>query len=225
MSEANDKGPIDVACQVCGRRLLPGERAFIYVTRSGDEAVVCELCRPRAEASGWMLPEEAAAARAAGEGIERRPRSGPLLGGLGEILGGREGGRRGGRRRPAESGEFDREMPMPASHRDSGSIDLGEHVSAFNHSNHRRTVRGMSRSLGAPRASGHAVKTKAGGAGVRLTVCWELAWYQWEIVAGDSGWEVRESGRGESVDQLRAADRNWNLEALEDGTLRRKAAA
>jgi len=228
MSEANEpKGPVDIACQVCGRRLLPGERSLTYVTRDGREAAVCELCKSRAEAAGWMQPGEAEAARAAGEGIQRRRQRGHILGGIGERLA-RERAARRPRSRSADGEEqlFEGPLPTPGSHRDSGNLDLGEHLAAFNASNHRKTVRGMSRSLGVPRASGHAVKTKVGGgAGVRLTVVWELAWYQWEVAAGDRGWELRESGRGESVDQLRASDRNWNLDADEDGTLRRKAPA
>ena len=68
------------SCQVCGRGLLPGERPTRYLTRDGAEATVCELCRPRAEAAGWLLPEEAAAR--GGVGRERRRPRGQMLGGL-----------------------------------------------------------------------------------------------------------------------------------------------
>ena len=52
---------------------------------------------------------------------------------------------------------------------------------------------------------------RTGNPGARLTVAWELTWYQWEVGPGPGGPEVRESGKGETIDQLRAADRTWNL--------------
>jgi hypothetical protein len=55
-----------------------------------------------------------------------------------------------------------------------------------------------------------------------VTVAWELTWYQWEIAASENGVEVRESGKGETIDQLRAEDRAWNLMAGSDGTLHRR---
>ena len=56
-------------CAVCGRTILRGERAYDVHRRRGEKAEVCPLCKPRAEASGW-LPEAYAAAR----DPSRRPR-------------------------------------------------------------------------------------------------------------------------------------------------------
>lgn len=100
-----------------------------------------------------------------------------------------------------------------------GAISVAAAVAAFNASSHRRTVRGLGRTLGTPRASGLMVKTASGDAGARLTVAWELAWYQWEVGPGKRGLEVREAGKGDTIDQLRAADRTWNLNVAEDGSL------
>ena len=36
------------------------------------------------------------------------------------------------------------------------------------------------------------------------TVAWEITWYQWEVGLGEMGPEVRESGKGDTIDQLRA---------------------
>jgi hypothetical protein len=100
--------------------------------------------------------------------------------------------------------------------------DVVESLAAFNGSEHRRVVSGLSKSLGEPRATAIAIRTSSGDVGARITVAWELAWYQWEVGPGSRGPEVRETARGETIDQLRAADRNWNLDVSRDGTLARR---
>ena len=232
----NEEAKPDPSCQVCGRRLLPGERPTEYVTRDGAEAVVCELCKPRAEAAGWLRPDEADAMRGGGGRERRRPR-GQMLGGLlsrlpaatnGEARPGRAGyeqdeapGRSSpGRERPPAPAAS---TPVGPSSGASSGTTLPEALQAFNASNHRRTVAGLTRTLGSPRASGLAVRTKGGSPGARVTVAWELTWYQWEIGPGPRGPEVRESGKGETISQLRAADRTWNLLVDTDGTLEKRA--
>jgi hypothetical protein len=42
----------DVACDVCGRRLLRGEQPDVFLG-GGRRRMVCELCAPRASAEGW----------------------------------------------------------------------------------------------------------------------------------------------------------------------------
>lgn len=108
---------------------------------------------------------------------------------------------------------------------DSPGATVAESIAAFNASDHRRTVAGLTRTLGPPRASGLAVRASNGYPGARLTVAWELTWYQWEVGAGPRGPEVRESGKGETISQLRAADRTWNLLVDSDGTLQQRAAS
>src|SRR6476469_6952478 len=78
----SDEIQADPACAVCGRRLLPGERPTDFITRDGAEVVVCELCKPRAEAAGWLRPDEADALRAAGGVRERRRPRSQMLSGL-----------------------------------------------------------------------------------------------------------------------------------------------
>jgi hypothetical protein len=237
----------DPTCQVCGRRLLPGERATAYVTRDGTGATVCELCKPRAEAAGWMHPDEADAIRAGATGRpRRRPRS-QVLGGLLSRLPAATNGEGRGTADSSEEEEVEPESPRrrrpgrdrpPAASRaastgasrtepagDSPGISLPEALAAFNASDHRRTVAGLTRTLGAPRASGLAVRTNGGYPGARLTVAWEITWYQWEVAPGPRGPEVRESGKGETIDQLRAADRTWNLMIDADGSLEKRVAS
>jgi len=102
---------------------------------------------------------------------------------------------------------------------------VADAIYAFNHSDHRRTVAGLTRTLGAPRATALVRKGNGGGDVVRLTIAWELTWYQWEVAASGRGHDVRESGKGDTIDQLSAADRTWNLMAAADGTLEEKTSS
>ena len=228
----SDEPVPDPSCQVCGRRLLHGERPTTYVVSNGTEAIVCELCKPRAEAAGWLRPEEMEARGSATR--DRRPR-GQRLGGLLSRLPAAANGE--GRSRPGTASRTAtpseprqaRGAPEPEPQRavplgDSSGTTLPEAIAAFNASNHRRTVAGLTRTLGPPRASGLAIRTNGGAPGARLTVAWELTWYQWEVGPGTRGPEVRESGKGETIGQLRAADRTWNLLVDSDGTLEKRAA-
>lgn len=47
----------DVACDVCGRRLLRGERPDVFLG-GGQRRMVCELCTPRATHEGWRREVE-----------------------------------------------------------------------------------------------------------------------------------------------------------------------
>lgn len=92
--------------------------------------------------------------------------------------------------------------------REVESIDsrLEVAVISFNASEAGRTVAGLTRSLGQPRAS---VGVAAGAsAQVRITVAWELCWYQWGVDCADG--RVFELGKGSEVEQLDRAARHWN---------------
>lgn len=225
----------DPTCAVCGRRLLPGERAIAFVTRDGETIEVCELCKPRAEAAGWLTPEEAEAAGGATAGRERRRSRGAQV--LGGLLARRpQPETDGGPPEPsAARGAAAAEPPPAEPDADPDPVDapepvptgttVAEALRAFNRSDHRRTVAGLTRTLGPPRATALVVKGNGSGDTVRLTIAWEITWYQWEVAASGRGHEVRESGKGETIDQLRTPDRAWNLMAAADGTLEEKTAA
>ena len=52
----------DVACDVCGRRLLRGEQHDVFLG-AGQRRLVCELCTSRATHEGWRRETEAHTAR------------------------------------------------------------------------------------------------------------------------------------------------------------------
>jgi len=88
-------------------------------------------------------------------------------------------------------------------------------VVRFNASEAGHAVAGLVRTLGAPSVS---VGASAGAADeVRITVAWELSWYQWGVDLGDESRPVFELGKGGQVGELDFAARQWNASALEEG--------
>jgi hypothetical protein len=81
-------------------------------------------------------------------------------------------------------------------------------VTRFNASEAARTVAGLTRTLGVPRVSIGAAAGSAEAA--RVTVAWELAWYQWAVASGEREQPVAELAKGTEIDQLDAAARQWN---------------
>jgi hypothetical protein len=91
-------------------------------------------------------------------------------------------------------------------------------VHRFNASEAGRTVSRLSRILGSPSAS---VGAAAGVPGlVRVTVAWDLSWYQWGVKTGEEPDGVFEIAKGGEVDQLDYAARQWNAKVSKDGKLR-----
>ena len=73
---------------------------------------------------------------------------------------------------------------------------------------------GLARSLGRPTVS---VGVAAGSSSeVRITVAWELCWYQWAV---DQAGGVVEIAKGEDVEQLDRSARQWNASVGKGGHL------
>jgi len=90
-------------------------------------------------------------------------------------------------------------------------------VTTFNESDASRTVAGLCRSLGQPTVS---VGTSAGPASaVRITVAWELCWYQWGVDLANGEGRVSQIASGGEVDELDRSARHWNAAAEGDGRL------
>jgi hypothetical protein len=85
----------------------------------------------------------------------------------------------------------------------------------FNTSDAGRTVAGLARTLGPPWVS---VGASAGVPGeVRITIAWELSWYQWGVDLGDELRPVFQLDKGAEVSQLDAAAQQWNASLTEGG--------
>jgi len=203
-------GP-DESCAVCGRTILAGEHVRVHLAPEGRRAV-CELCGARAERLGWR-PEENGEAPPSPPGARRGRLSGLLR-----------------RQKPQASPEPppppddpspdpaapgmrpDRPAPEPFS-----ASPFERAVQRFNASEAGRTVAGLARTLGTPWVS---VGASAGTPSeIRITVAWELSWYQWGVDLGDELRPVFQLDKGLEVSQLDSAARQWNASALGDGTI------
>jgi hypothetical protein len=73
------------------------------------------------------------------------------------------------------------------------------------------------RTLGEPWVS---IGAAAGSASeVRITIAWELGWYQWGVDLGDELRAVFQLNKGEEIDQLDGSARQWNASVGEGGRL------
>lgn len=223
---------IDEACSVCGRSILPGERTRGYLDGEGDRRVVCELCRHRAERLGWIWEEEVAERGAvdlgrAGGGLlgrlrrrrERKPQ--PPADAPVEAPAAEEPSR------PEDEPELPpRPSPDPAAPgAQVGTLAVGPNASPrerfdralvrFNVSEAARTVAGLMRTLGEPLVSVGAVAGSPHE--VRVTVAWELTWYQWGVDLADELRPVFQLDKGLEIHQLDAPARQWNARALDGG--------
>jgi len=223
-----------MSCAVCGRTILKGERPRTYLAPDQEPQTVCELCPERAEALDWVRAEAAGEHRPSPEPHRRRS----LLAWF--------RARRRQRHAPHEATE----EPGPAAAEQNGSpapapepgpapdpaargarvgrsaaepgTRLERAITRFNGSEHARTVAGLTRTLGQPLVS---VGAAAGSPSeVRLTVAWELSWYQWGVDLGEPSMGVYEIDKGHEISEIDTAAQQWNALVAEDGNLRMRAA-
>jgi hypothetical protein len=225
-------------CAVCGRTILAGEQVRAYVSESGPRTV-CELCVLRAERLGWRTEEEVEREPGAALGPARRRR------GLGSWLRRRQRGDAPGKGDLPDSGSeadlldeegdpateestptpsFNGPDPAAPGRRPQGppadvfqASPFERAIARFNASEAGRTVAGLRRTLGAPWVS---VGASAGAPSeMRITVAWELSWYQWGVDLGDELRPVFQIDKGQEIDQLDAAARQWNAATDEEGRI------
>jgi hypothetical protein len=193
-----DTSQAPIMCAVCGRSLLRGEHANVFIA-GGARRNVCELCTTRAAHEGWIRDGADAVAAPRPRGGERA-RS--LVGRLRSRI---ETAAHPPDRvdeplepvavRPAASPEREiHAVPTNAELKVTRALEL------FNKSEHTKTVSGVARSLGAPEV---AVKARADdGALVEIVVAWELCWYRYEVDLADEPHAVRLLGQGYELEDL-----------------------
>jgi hypothetical protein len=187
------------------------------VSPDGEHRAVCDLCRARVEAAGWVRAEDAQGHSSLRHGEPASGRARRWIADRAE----RVRSRIEDATSPADEEPESTAPPRPVRP-ETPERRLRRAIDEFNGSEHRRTVAGLTKSLGAPRVS--AVMPPDTPHEVRLTVAWDLSWYQWEVRLADDPARVRALAKGSEVDELRAGDRAWNAIASDDGRLQLVAA-
>jgi len=224
-----------LVCDVCGRTLLRGEHAEIYID-GGVRRSVCELCKPRALHEGWLRE---GTVPTYDENDATSARRGSLLSRL-----------RRRRERPPEprvprdaEPEIPDEPPAPApapvpargpaprrreraptrEPRHVRAVPMGAEqkiasaITVFNNSEHRRTVAGVARSLGAPDISIHPNLDQSSL--VDIVASWELCWYRYQVDLSDEVPALRLAAQGYELDELTPRERESNASYDEHGAL------
>ena len=206
-----------VSCDVCGRTLLRGEQADVFLA-GGTRRNVCELCTQRASHEGWIregLDDATVRSRA------HNGRSRSFFARL--------------RQRRADAQALHEELesehaaeavvaePVPQQPRSvhavptNADMKMARALDLFNASAHPRTVSGVARSLGAPIVAARPSATE--GSVVTIVVGWELSWYRFEVDLADEAAGPRITGQGTELAELDAADQVPNAAADDHGQL------
>jgi hypothetical protein len=183
-------------CAICDRSLLVGERAVRYSPDGESFVDVCPLCQETALDYGW-LKEGSPTSPVVSE--PRRKRLG--LGSLFES------------RKPTVEPVVDEPILRRLSEPELAMVEAAD---LFNESAFRRTVAGIAKSLGAPRAS--ILPLSGVNSEVVLTVAWDISWYQYRITP-DSGQPVRLAERGHEPRDLESLFTSWNAHLTPDGRI------
>lgn len=235
-----------ILCAVCGRSLLRGERADVFL-HAGERRQVCELCTPRAVHEGWIREgADFAPARVRGwsrgsgpgflERLRRRRDEGVELlvpEGAEGLVGGvsdehyapepevqpppsRE------HRPPAEyelpsEPELYRDERMVHAIPTNADMKIARAIEVFNSSEHCHRISGVSRTLGAPVVSVRPSAVE--GSIVTVVVAWELSWYRYEIDLADELAGVRNTAQGSELSELDEQDRTPNAVVDDQGLL------
>jgi hypothetical protein len=186
-------------CAVCERSLLMGERVARFSPDGGREFVdVCPLCTEIAADHGWV--KEGSPTSPTLPAARRRRRSG--LARWFET-------RRVPEAEPVVSEPILRRLSEP-------ELAVVEAADIFNASDYRRTVSGIAKSLGDPKAS--IVQLPGVNAEMIVTVAWDISWYQYRV-SPDAGQQVRLTERGQDVGDLEGAYTAWNAHLDDNGRL------
>jgi hypothetical protein len=190
--------PVKRICAVCERTLLTGERALRFAPH-GDEFVdVCPLCAEVALEHGWI--KEGSPTTPTVPNQRRRRRRG-----LASLF--------DPRRQPPDDPVVAEPILRRLSPREQQLVEAAD---IFNASDYRRTVGGIGKSLGEPRAS---IVPLSGVSGeLIVTVAWDISWYQYRVTP-ESAQPVRLAERGHELGDLEITYQRWNAHVEDDGRL------
>jgi hypothetical protein len=186
-------------CAICERSLLTGEQAIRFSPNGGQDFVdVCPLCQEIAVDSGWVKEGSPTSPTVPAERRRRKLSLSSIF----------------EPRRPAQP---ERVVSEPILRRLSApELAMVEAADLFNASAYRRTVGGIAKSLGRPKAS--IVPLSGVRSELVVTVAWDISWYQYRV-SFDSAQQVRLAERGHELQELETSFKAWNAHVEDDGRL------
>jgi hypothetical protein len=239
----------DVACDVCGRRLLRGELPDVFLA-GGQRRTVCELCAPRAAHEGWLREADRHSVNLPPSRIRRgrglferlrpqREQSSPRAAedfageGLGLVPAAAEEGYR------TESYDF-LEAIVPGPEDSASAIAPRDREQAESQppaspptAGELKVTRALEvfnagehprRVAGVARSLGEPSVTARpladSGSVVSIVVAWELSWYRYEVDLGDEAAGAAVTAQGTELGELPQEDLLANVSADEHGALR-----
>jgi hypothetical protein len=191
---------VDQTCAICERTLLVGERALRFAPHEGGGLVdVCQLCADDAVEQGWL--KEGSPTSPTVPAARRKRRLS-----LSSIFDPR-------RTTPEDETVAPEPILRRLSEHELAMVDAAD---LFNASAYRRTVAGIAKSLGEPKAS--IVPLSGVNTEVVITVAWDISWYQYRVTV-DSAQPVRLEERGLELSEVDRAFQAWNAELDRHGRL------
>jgi hypothetical protein len=184
-------------CAICERTLLVGERSVRYTPDGEGFVDVCPLCQDVALEHGWIKEGSPTTPLVADRRRRRR--------GLAAIF--------GEPRRPVVEPVVEEPILRRLSQRELAMVEAAD---LFNESDFRRTIAGIAKSLGVPKAS--IVPLSGTSSEVVLTVAWDISWYQYRV-SPDSAQPVRLAERGHDPRELESMFTSWNAKLTRDGRI------
>jgi hypothetical protein len=184
-------------CAICERTLLVGELSVRYTPDGEGFVDVCPLCQDTALEHGWIKEGSPTTPVVA----DRRRRRRGLAALFGES------------RKPVVEPVVEEPILRRLSRRELAMVEAAD---LFNESDFRRTVAGIAKSLGEPRAS--IVPLSGTSSEVVLTVAWDISWYQYRV-SPESAQPVRLAERGHDPRELESMFTSWNAKLTGDGRI------
>ena len=183
-------------CAICDRSLLTGERAVRYAPQSGEYLDVCPLCQEIAVEYGWVKEGTPTTPTVP---AQRRRRASWWA----QIFG------------PVRSAPEETVASEPILRRlTEPELAMVEAADIFNASDYRRTIGGVAKSLGEPRAS--ILQLSGVNQELVITIAWDITWYQYRV-SPESALSVRLEARGHELDQLALRYTHWNARIDTEG--------
>ncbi len=183
-------------CAICDRSLLQGERAVRYAPDGADFVDVCPLCQEIAVENGWVKEGSPTTPTVP---MQRRRRRGLLSSIFAPLQSPPE---------PTVASEpILRRLTEP-------ELAIVEAADLYNASDYRRTIGGVAKSLGEPRAS--ILPLSGVNQELVITIAWDITWYQYRV-SPELAQPVRLEARGHELAELDGLYQDWNARILPDG--------